>query len=98
MEEVRRISKNTTVLVAAKVISSGLVFLLAILINRELGPERAGIYTYAFVLYTIFQVIPDFGIGNISVRDVSRTSGACASSSPTSSPCACCWGWRRWPC
>lgn len=75
MEEVSRISKNTAVLVAAKVISSGLVFLLAILINRRLGPELAGIYTYAFVLYTIFQVIPDFGIGNISVRDVSRNLG-----------------------
>lgn len=75
MEEVSRISKNTAVLVVAKVISSGLVFLLAILINRRLGPELAGIYTYAFVLYTIFQVIPDFGIGNISVRDVSRNLG-----------------------
>ena len=75
LEEVSRISKNTAVLVVAKVISSGLVFLLAILINRRLGPELAGIYTYAFVLYTIFQVIPDFGIGNISVRDVSRNLG-----------------------
>ncbi len=75
MEEVSRISKNTAVLVVAKVISSGLVFLLAILINRRLGPELAGIYTYAFVLYTIFQVLPDFCIGFISMRDVSRDLG-----------------------
>ncbi len=75
MDEVGRLSKNTALLVVSKVISSGLVFILAILINRELGPERAGIYTYAFVLYTIFQVIPDFGIGQISIRDMSRSLG-----------------------
>ncbi len=72
MERVTRVSKNAIALVAAKLVTSGLSFLMAIIINRELGPVKIGIYNYAFVLYTIFQVIPDFGIGNISVRDVSQ--------------------------
>ncbi len=72
MERVGRLSKNTAALVSAKVATSGLTFILAIIINRKLGPEIAGIYTYAFTLYTIFQVIPDFGLGNISIRDVSQ--------------------------
>ncbi|MBC7247344.1 MAG: flippase [Actinobacteria bacterium] len=72
MERVGRLTRNTAALVAAKVVTSGLTFLLAVMINRELGPERAGIYNYAFALYTIFQVIPDFGLGNISIRDISQ--------------------------
>jgi O-antigen/teichoic acid export membrane protein len=72
MERVGRLSKNTAALVGARIVTSGLTFILAIIINRNLGPEMAGIYTYAFTLYTIFQVIPDFGLGNISIRDVSQ--------------------------
>lgn len=72
MERVGRLTRNTAALVTAKVVTSGLTFLLAVMINRELGPEKAGIYNYAFALYTIFQVIPDFGLGNISIRDISQ--------------------------
>ncbi len=72
MERVGRVSKNAAALVLAKIVTSSLVFLLAILINRDLGPEKAGVYNYAFALYTIFMVLPDFGIGNISIRDVSQ--------------------------
>jgi O-antigen/teichoic acid export membrane protein len=72
MERVGRLSLNTAALVIVRVVTAGLTFVLAIIINRNLGPELAGIYTYAFTLYTIFQVIPDFGLGNISIRDVSQ--------------------------
>jgi O-antigen/teichoic acid export membrane protein len=72
MERVGRLTKNTAALVGARVATSGLTFLLAIVINRNLGPEKAGIYNYAFALYTIFQVLPDFGLGNISIRDISQ--------------------------
>jgi O-antigen/teichoic acid export membrane protein len=72
MERIGRLSKNAAALVVVRVVTAGLTFVLAIIINRNLGPEMAGIYTYAFTLYTIFQVIPDFGIGNISIRDISQ--------------------------
>lgn len=67
-----KLSRDTVYLAAARVITSGLTFILAIYVNRVLGPEKAGIYNYAFALYTIIQVIPDFGMGNITIRDVSR--------------------------
>lgn len=72
MERVGRLSLNTAALVIVRIVTAGLTFVLAIIINRDLGPEMAGIYTYAFTLYTIFQVIPDFGLGNITIRDVSQ--------------------------
>jgi len=72
MERLTRISKNAATLIGAKLVTSGLSFLMANIINRELGPVNVGIYNYAFVLYTIFQILPDFGLGNITVRDASR--------------------------
>jgi O-antigen/teichoic acid export membrane protein len=69
---VARVSKNAAVLLGAKVVTSGLSFFLVIAINRELGPLRAGIFAYAFAMYSIFMIVPDFGLGSISVRDVSQ--------------------------
>ncbi len=72
MKRLQAVSKNAAALVTAKLVNSGLTLLLAIVINRQIGPVNAGIYTFAFTMYTIFQVLPDFGMGNISIRDVSQ--------------------------
>ncbi len=72
MERVSRVSKNAAALITAKLVTSGLSFFMAIIINKQLGPVLVGVYNYAFVIYIIFQVLPDFGIGNISIRDVSQ--------------------------
>ncbi|OFW56859.1 MAG: hypothetical protein A2V52_01595 [Actinobacteria bacterium RBG_19FT_COMBO_54_7] len=72
MERVSRVSKNAIALVTAKLATSGLSFFMAIIINKQLGPVLVGVYNFAFVIYMIFQVLPDFGIGNISIRDVSQ--------------------------
>lgn len=72
MDRVARVSKNAAALIVSKVATSVLLFGLVMLVNRELGPAQAGIYAYALALYTIFQVIGDFGLGSIYIRDVSR--------------------------
>ncbi len=72
MERVTRVSKNAIALIIVKLITSGLSFFMAIIINKQLGPTLVGVYNYAFVIYMIFQVLPDFGIGNITIRDVSQ--------------------------
>src|SRR4030042_3466516 len=72
MDRVSRVSKNAIALVTAKLATSGLSFFMAIIINKPLGPVRVVVYNFAFVIYMIFQVLPDFGIGNISIRDVSQ--------------------------
>jgi O-antigen/teichoic acid export membrane protein len=69
---VAKVSINAGVLIAAKIFTSGISFFLAIVINRQLGAVNAGIYTYAFTMYSIFMIVPDFGFGSISVRDVSQ--------------------------
>ncbi len=75
MERVGQVTRSASALIIAKLVTSVLMFLLAIVVNRKLGPELAGIYVYAITLYTIFQVIPDFGLGNIVIRDVSPHRG-----------------------
>ncbi len=72
MERVGQVSKNASALIMSKLVTSSLFFLLAIFINKQLGPKYAGVYAYGYTLYTMFQVLPDFGIGNISVRDISQ--------------------------
>lgn len=71
MERVGQVTRSASALIVAKLVTSVLSFLLAIVVNRNLGPQKAGIYVYAMALYIIFQVIPDFGLGNIFIRDVS---------------------------
>ena len=72
MERVGQVTKNASALIVAKIVTSVLGFLLTIVINKQLGPVYAGVYAYAYTLYAMFQVIPDFGLGNISIRDVSQ--------------------------
>lgn len=72
MERVARVSKNAVALIIVKLITAGLSFFMAIIINKQLGPVLVGVYNYAFVMYMIFQVLPDFGMGNIFIRDVSQ--------------------------
>ena len=69
---VAKVSKNAGVLIASKLVTSGISFLLAIVINRQLGAVNAGIYTYVFTMYSLFMIVPDFGLGSVSIRDVSQ--------------------------
>ncbi len=75
MERVGQVTKSASALIVAKLVTSVMMFLFAIVVNRKLGPSMAGVYVYAIALYTLFQVIPDFGIGNILIRDVSPRRG-----------------------
>lgn len=71
MEKVGQVTKSASALILSKLVTSALFFVLSIFVNRELGPDLAGVYVYAMTLYTLFQVVPDFGLGNIMIRDVS---------------------------
>ncbi len=72
MKKVRTVSKNAAALTTAKLINSSLTLLLAIAINRKLGPANAGIYNLALAVYMMLGIIPDFGIGYITIRDCSQ--------------------------
>lgn len=74
MSTVKRIAKNTLWLTAAEIGAKGLGFVVAIVIARYLGPEDYGKYAFAISFVTLFQVLADFGMRPLLVREVARNN------------------------
>jgi len=72
LSTVRRIAKNTTVLLTAQGISLLLLLFYAMYAARYLGPANYGIINFAIAFTGIFSILADFGLQQITVRDVSR--------------------------
>ena len=72
MSTIRRITKNTSILLFSQIISSLLGFFFVIYTARYLGVEGFGILSLALALTAIFSVLLDFGLNTLLVRDVSR--------------------------
>ena len=53
-------------------LTSLFLFILLIFVGRFLGVEEYGIFTFALAFVTIFEMFTDFGLRDISVRNVSR--------------------------
>lgn len=69
---VHRIAKNTASLMVADTISKGLLFLLVILIARNLGDVAFGKYSFAFAFTSIFAIFADFGLSTLTIREIAR--------------------------
>jgi O-antigen/teichoic acid export membrane protein len=52
--------------------SNALLFLLAFIAPRLLGPESFGVYRTAFFFVGLFRILPDFGMSYASTIDISR--------------------------
>lgn len=68
----RRILRNSLYGLASEAIGGALSFLVVILIARSLGVERFGDFSYILAFTAIFQLIADFGLTNILVREIVR--------------------------
>ncbi len=74
MSTVKRVSKNTFWLTIAELVGKGSGFFIAIILARYLGPEGYGYYTTAIAFAFLFQVIIDFGLKPLLVREVARNN------------------------
>lgn len=68
----RRIAKNTASLMMADAVSKGLLFLLIILIARNLGDVTFGKYSFTFAFTSLFVVFADFGLSTLTIREIAR--------------------------
>lgn len=72
MSTVRRIAKNA----AALIIAQGISYLLALIYMmywaRYLGQANYGIIIFAVAFTGIFAVLADFGLQQLTVREISR--------------------------
>jgi O-antigen/teichoic acid export membrane protein len=72
MSSVRRIAKNTLLLILSNAVNLILGFFYAAYAARYLGAEGYGTIAYALALTSIFGVLMDLGLNQLAIRDVSR--------------------------
>lgn len=72
LNPVRRIFKNTSVLIGSHIVSKGISLILLAYLARYLGKGQMGIYAFALSFTIILVVLGDLGIRDFVVREVSR--------------------------
>jgi len=69
---VRRIAKNTAVLVIADIVSKISNFLFVMYIARYLGVNEFGILSFSIAFTGLFAIFSDMGLGTLMVREIAR--------------------------
>jgi len=68
----RRVAKNALTPIVLNLFNKGILFVLTFFSLRILGPEGAGKYTYAVVIWGWFEIFANFGLNTYLTREVAR--------------------------
>ena len=68
----RRIAKNTTALLATRIINQVAGFLLVVYASRQLELADFGKYSFVVAFYLVFELISFFGLQNFLPREIGR--------------------------
>jgi len=71
-ESARRIAKNSLAPIVLNLFNRGIDFAFAFIMLRILGPADAGIYYYAIVIFGWFDILTNFGLNTLLMREVAR--------------------------
>ena len=66
----KKISRNTTLLIASNALNNLLSFILLFVMARTLGDVIYGKYTFALSLAVIFATVADFGLNTYLIREI----------------------------
>lgn len=72
MKTVRRIAKNTSVLLIAQIISYVCTFFITMYLARYLGVEGFSVWSIALSITGIFGIFADLGLGTLMIREIAR--------------------------
>jgi O-antigen/teichoic acid export membrane protein len=72
MNTIRRIAKNTGMLVAGQFAGQMFSFIYVTCMARYLGPSNFGIIAFALAFTAIFSVFADFGLQQLMIRELAR--------------------------
>lgn len=72
MSTVRRIAKNTSVLLIAQIVSLVLGFFFTLYTARYLGAAGFGVLSFALAFTGMFAVLTDLGLGTLTTREIAR--------------------------
>lgn len=72
MSMVRKVAKNTGLLIIASIFTSVMAFIWTLFTANYLGVEGFGIISGAIALTTMFGILADLGLGTYTIREVAR--------------------------
>ncbi|AFV22941.1 polysaccharide biosynthesis protein [Methanolobus psychrophilus R15] len=72
MSTILKIARNSGYLLFGRVATKIISFLILLYIARYLGPEEFGTFSFAFAFIYFFGFIPDMGVHNVLVREISK--------------------------
>lgn len=67
-----RVARNSIAPILLNLFNRGIDFAFAFVMLRILGPEQAGIYSYAIVVFVWFDIFSNFGLDLFLIREASR--------------------------
>jgi O-antigen/teichoic acid export membrane protein len=70
-----RVARNSTAPILLNLFNRGIDFAFAFVMLRVLGPEQAGAYFYAGVIFVWFDIFTNFGLNLFLTREVARDPG-----------------------
>lgn len=74
--DIRRIAKNSITPIILNLFNRGIQFAFAVVYLRILGPEGSGRYQYAVLIFGWFEILSNFGLDTLLMREVSRNREA----------------------
>lgn len=74
----RKVVRNSLFGVAAEAVGGAMSFVVVIVVARALGAESFGQFSFVLALTGIFQLVADFGLTNILVKEIARNKAETA--------------------
>jgi O-antigen/teichoic acid export membrane protein len=71
-DHAKRIAKNSLAPIILNLFNRGIDFAFAFIMLRILGPANAGVYYYAVVVFGWFDILTNFGLNTLLMREVAR--------------------------
>ncbi len=75
---IARVARNSLAPIILNLFNRGIDFAFAFVMLRILGPEEAGVYFYAGIIFVWFDIFTNFGLDVYLTREVARDSGRAA--------------------
>ena len=72
MATIKRIARNSLVTISAEVVNKIFGLFLTVIIARYLGDSGFGAYSFIVTMMMLFQVLADFGLDTLTIRDISK--------------------------
>lgn len=71
-ENRRKVVRNVAWAMLGKAVSMVGVLFVGILVGRYLGPEKYGLMNYVISFVALFEILSEFGLGHIEVRELAK--------------------------